>query len=58
MYVSKENVSYHALLMPIILIVVISVFYGVGAEAVHSFIAQAVEPLINPEIYIEAVLKE
>jgi multicomponent Na+:H+ antiporter subunit D len=32
--------------------------YGVGAEGVYPFISQAVETILDPEIYINAVLKE
>ncbi|KIL42600.1 Na+/H+ antiporter subunit D [Jeotgalibacillus soli] len=44
--------------IPTAAVVVIAIAYGVGAEAVRPFITQAVEPLVNPAIYIEAVLKE
>ncbi|TFE03775.1 Na+/H+ antiporter subunit D [Jeotgalibacillus salarius] len=39
-------------------LVLIAIAYGVGAEAVYPFIQMAAEPLIDPSIYIEAVLKE
>nr|WP_039810674.1 Na+/H+ antiporter subunit D [Jeotgalibacillus malaysiensis] len=39
-------------------LVLIAIAYGVGSEAVYPFIQMAVEPLIDPAIYIEAVLKE
>lgn len=41
-----------------VLLVVLSVFYGVGSEFVLPYISQAAEILANPEIYIDAVLKE
>ncbi|KIL43659.1 Na+/H+ antiporter subunit D [Jeotgalibacillus campisalis] len=44
--------------IPAAVLMVIAISYGVGAEAVRPFITQAVEPLIDPAIYIEAVLKE
>ncbi|MGD7046269.1 Na+/H+ antiporter subunit D [Jeotgalibacillus proteolyticus] len=44
--------------IPAAVLMVIAIAYGVGTEAVRPFITQAVEPLINPAIYIEAVLKE
>ncbi|OAN15246.1 Na+/H+ antiporter subunit D [Exiguobacterium undae] len=46
------------LLSPALCLVVITVLYGVGAEAVRPFISQAVDPLVDPSIYIQAVLKE
>lgn len=46
-----------ALFVPTAALVVLSVVYGVGAEAVYPFVMQAVDALIHPEIYIEAVLK-
>ena len=46
------------LLAPSILLVMITVAYGVGAEAVRPFITQAVDPLVDPSLYIQAVLKE
>jgi multicomponent Na+:H+ antiporter subunit D len=45
------------MIAPVIL-VVIAVFYGAGSEYVYPYILQAAETLANPEIYIEAVLKE
>ncbi|WP_033828023.1 Na+/H+ antiporter subunit D [Bacillus andreraoultii] len=57
-YVRKEAISYQTLLIPVILIIAVSVFYGVATEVIHPYISQAVETIVNPEIYIEAVLKE
>lgn len=57
-YPAKESVSYKALLTPVILLITVTVLYGVGTDFVFSYITQAVEPLVNPEIYIDAVLKE
>ncbi|MGL6102871.1 MAG: Na+/H+ antiporter subunit D, partial [Exiguobacterium acetylicum] len=45
------------LLVPTIVLVALSVLYGVGAEAMRPLIQQAVEPLTNPTLYIDAVLK-
>ncbi|PPA70003.1 Na+/H+ antiporter subunit D [Jeotgalibacillus proteolyticus] len=44
--------------VPAAALILIAIAYGVGAEAVRPFITQAVEPLVNPAIYIDAVLKE
>lgn len=46
------------LLLPTLLLVAVAVAYGFGAEAMHPFITQAIEPLVEPEIYIDAVIKE
>ncbi|WP_275419006.1 Na+/H+ antiporter subunit D [Fervidibacillus albus] len=57
-FADKESVSYKKLLVPAIILVAISVLYGFGSEFVYPYVSQAVETLMNPEIYIEAVLKE
>ncbi|TCI79860.1 Na+/H+ antiporter subunit D [Exiguobacterium sp. SH0S1] len=46
------------LIVPTLLLVAVAVAYGFGAEAMHPFITQAIEPLVDPEIYIDAVIKE
>lgn len=46
------------LIVPVFLLLIIAVAYGFGAEAIHPYITQAIEPLVNPEIYIDAVMKE
>ncbi|ACQ71535.1 MULTISPECIES: Na+/H+ antiporter subunit D [Exiguobacterium] len=46
------------LIVPVFLLLIIAVAYGFGAEAIHPYITQAIEPLVNPEIYIDAVIKE
>jgi multicomponent Na+:H+ antiporter subunit D len=56
-YVPKQ-VSISGLFAPAVVLVVISVLYGVGTEGVYPFIAQAAETILDPEIYINAVLKE
>ncbi|WP_275422155.1 Na+/H+ antiporter subunit D [Fervidibacillus halotolerans] len=57
-YPDQHSISYNKLLIPAILLTVIAVLYGFGSEFVYSYVAQAVDTLMNPEIYIEAVLKE
>ncbi len=51
----KQTIS---LFIPAAALVALSVLYGVGTEAVYPFVMQAVDALIHPEIYIDAVLKE
>lgn len=46
------------LIVPVFLLLIVAVAYGFGAEAIHPYITQAIEPLVNPEIYIDAVIKE
>lgn len=46
------------LIVPVFLLLIIAVAYGFGAEAIHPYITQAIEPLVKPEIYIDAVIKE
>jgi len=50
--------STKGLLSPIIFLVSISVFLGVGAELVYPNIELISEYLLDPEIYINSVLKE
>ncbi len=53
-----DRSTVNKLLIPAVLLVAISVLYGVGTEAVYPYISQAVDTLMNPDIYIDAVLKE
>jgi multicomponent Na+:H+ antiporter subunit D len=46
------------LLLSPALLVGLSVLYGLGSEAIYPYITQASETLVNPAIYIDAVLKE
>lgn len=46
------------LIIPVFSLLVVAVAYGFGAEAIHPYITQAIEPLVNPNIYIDAVIKE
>ncbi|WRP05914.1 Na+/H+ antiporter subunit D [Rossellomorea aquimaris] len=54
--VSKGHARY--LWMTSALLVVLAVCYGFGAEAVRPLFSQAAEVLVNPNLYIDAVLKE
>lgn len=56
-YTLAEN-TVNKMLVPAVLLVVLSVLYGVGTESIYPFISQAVDTLMNPDIYIDAVLKE
>lgn len=50
--------AYHAMLIPSVILVAITVFFGVGAELFMPFVSDAAEVLLNPSLYIEAVFKE
>jgi multicomponent Na+:H+ antiporter subunit D len=52
------NGKVNKMLVPAVLLVIISVLFGVGTESVYPYITQAVDSLMNPEIYNKAVLKE
>lgn len=52
----NTNASIGKLMVPIILLMIVSICYGVFSEYVNVYITQAVEVLINPSIYIDAVL--
>ncbi|WJQ13576.1 Na+/H+ antiporter subunit D [Geobacillus stearothermophilus] len=46
------------LYVPIVALLSLAVLYGVGAEFVRPYIAQAAATLADPSMYIESVLKE
>jgi len=52
----KKNNSYIKLMPPALALMAISVAMGLGAEWVFGYIMMAAEQLMNPEIYINAVL--
>jgi multicomponent Na+:H+ antiporter subunit D len=54
--VSEGHARY--LWMTSAILVVLAVCYGFGAEAVRPLFSQAAEVLVNPNLYIDAVLKE
>ncbi|MFC7785626.1 MULTISPECIES: Na+/H+ antiporter subunit D [unclassified Rossellomorea] len=54
--VSKGHARY--LWMTSAILVVLAVCYGFGAEAIRPLFSQAAEVLVNPNLYIDAVLKE
>lgn len=55
---NEERVPYKKLLIAPVILVILSVCYGVGADFVYPYISQAAETLTNTNIYIDAVLKE
>lgn len=50
--------TYRKLMFPAIMFVTLSVAYGVGSEWLVPYMADASEVLLNPSMYIDAVLKE
>ncbi|MGK7379417.1 Na+/H+ antiporter subunit D [Planococcus sp. 1R117A] len=56
--VPLKKSTYRQMMIPSVLLVVLTVFLGVGAELFMPFISGAGEVLLNPSIYIDAVLKE
>jgi multicomponent Na+:H+ antiporter subunit D len=57
-YEGEEKVPYKGLLVPAGILISLSVAFGLSIEFLQPYISQAVEVLTNPQIYIEAVLKE
>lgn len=48
----------NGMLYPIVFLIILSIFMGVGAEFVYPHIETVGEYLLNPEAYINSVLKE
>jgi len=49
---------YYSLFVPTVLLVLITVAYGVGSEWITPFMDDAAKLLSDPSIYIDAVMKE
>jgi multicomponent Na+:H+ antiporter subunit D len=47
-----------ALYVPVVFLILLSVLYGVGIEFIRPFIVEATSVLVDPMLYIQAVLKE
>ncbi len=58
-YLSKEQEkgTTSGLLFPCILLTMVSIGFGLGVEGITFYIDQAANGLMNPDIYIKAVLK-
>lgn len=54
----KLDIPYRKMMFPVLLLLVISVGYGIFSEAMYPLIDKAVDPLVDPSIYIQAVLGE
>ncbi|MBM4760714.1 Na+/H+ antiporter subunit D [Bacillus sp. B15-48] len=57
-YKNEETVPVKRLLVAPVILTICAVLYGVGTEAIYPIISLAAETLSDPEIYINAVLKE
>ena len=49
--------SYRNMMIPTVLLVILSILYGVGSEWIVPFMDAAAKTLANPSIYVEAVMK-
>ena len=49
--------SYRNMLWPTVLLVVVSIAYGVGAEWLVPYMDNAAKTLVDPSIYVDAVMK-
>jgi len=52
------KVSLKGILYPSAILLAVSVFLGLGAEAVIPYVSTAAQTLMDPSIYIQSVLKE
>ncbi|TXC91248.1 Na+/H+ antiporter subunit D [Metabacillus litoralis] len=50
--------SVKGMIAPIAILLVLSIAYGFGIESISPYISQATDTLLDPTIYIQAVLKE
>lgn len=57
-YENEKSTPVRWLLFAPAILVVISALYGIGSEAILPYISQAAEVLSEPNLYIDAVLKE
>ncbi|AOV06998.1 Na+/H+ antiporter subunit D [Sporosarcina ureilytica] len=55
---ANQSVSYRNLMTPAVLLVILSVAYGVGTEWLIPYMTDASDVLLNPSMYVDAVLKE
>ena len=52
-----QKAKYNVLFLPTVLLVVLSIFYGLGTEWLTPFMGDAAKLLIDPSIYTDAVMK-
>ena len=49
--------KYNRMFIPTMLLVILSIFYGIGAEWLNPFMSDAAKILMDPSIYTDAVMK-
>ncbi|WP_404429107.1 Na+/H+ antiporter subunit D [Sutcliffiella horikoshii] len=54
----EEKGTTKGLVYPSVILIALSAFLGLGAEFVYPYVFEAAETLMDPSIYIQAVLKE
>lgn len=52
-----EKISTKGLLFPCVLLTILCIALGLGGEGLYPYVEKAAHGLMNPHIYIEAVLK-
>ncbi|WP_239257063.1 Na+/H+ antiporter subunit D [Listeria ilorinensis] len=52
------KIPYRKMMLPVVILLSISILYGVCSELMLPYISQAVDSLIDPSVYINAVFKE
>lgn len=57
-YDNEEKAPVKWLLISPVILMILSALYGLGSEAILPYISQAADVLANPNLYIDAVLKE
>ncbi|MDS9472790.1 Na+/H+ antiporter subunit D [Sporosarcina pasteurii] len=55
---AEQSLSYRNLMTPAVLLVILSIAYGVGTEWLVPYMTDASDVLLNPSMYVDAVLKE
>ena len=54
--IEREKGTTRGLMLPISLLTIITIGLGLGTEGIHEYMDLAVEGLMNPSIYVEAIL--
>lgn len=57
-YSGEDTAPVKVLLIAPVILVVTSAIYGIGSESILPYISQAADTLLDPNVYINAVLKE
>ncbi len=52
----QEKGTTKGLMLPIALLTFLTIALGLGTEGIHQYVDTAVEGLMNPHYYIEAIL--